>query len=141
MKSVLTFGMLAVVLTTGAAFAGAPTAAQKAEFKSVCVGISGDESLCTCKADAAMKLIDERMMTYVIAGMKGAGFHPVFHYVPLHLSPAGQRFARTHGELPHTEALSERLVRLPMWPGLEPHMDAVIEAARRLIVEACEAVA
>lgn len=76
MKSVLTFGMLALVLTTGAAFAGAPTAAQKAEFKSVCVGISGDESLCTCKADAAMKLIDERMMTYVIAGMKGAGNAP-----------------------------------------------------------------
>jgi len=61
---------------TGAALAGAPTSAQKAEFTKVCVGISQDQALCTCKADAAMKLIDERMMTYVIAGMKGAGNAP-----------------------------------------------------------------
>jgi len=61
---------------TGTALAGAPTAAQKAEFTKVCVGISQDNALCTCKADAAMKLIDERMMGYVIAGMKGAGNAP-----------------------------------------------------------------
>jgi len=75
-KSFLTVGVLALALTAGPAFAGAPTAAQKSEFKSVCLGISGDETLCTCKADAAMKLIDERMMGYVIAGMKGAGNAP-----------------------------------------------------------------
>jgi len=61
---------------TGTALAGAPTSAQKTEFTKVCVGISQDQALCTCKADAAMKLIDERMMTYVIAGMKGAGNAP-----------------------------------------------------------------
>jgi hypothetical protein len=49
----------------------APTAAQKAEFYAVCVGISDNVELCTCKADAAMTLIDERMMGFVIAGMKG----------------------------------------------------------------------
>lgn len=76
MKSFLSLGVLALAMIAGPALAGAPTAAQKAEFKSVCVGISGDEGLCTCKADAAMKLIDERMMTYVIAGMKGAGNAP-----------------------------------------------------------------
>jgi dTDP-4-amino-4,6-dideoxygalactose transaminase len=57
--------------------------------------------------------------------------------VPLHQSPAGQRFARTHGELPHTEALSERLVRLPLWVGLEPEMDRVIGHVRRLLGELC----
>lgn len=56
--------------------ASAPTSAQKAEFYKVCVGIAQDETLCTCKADAAMKLIDDKMMTYVIAGMKGAGNAP-----------------------------------------------------------------
>jgi dTDP-4-amino-4,6-dideoxygalactose transaminase len=72
-----------------------------------------------------------------IAAMKAEGLMPVFHYVPLHQSPAGQRFARTHGELPHTEALSERLVRLPLWVGLEPEMDRVIGHVRRLLGELC----
>lgn len=42
----------------------------------------------------------------------------VFHYVPLHTSPAGQRYARTHGNLDVTNRQSERLVRLPLWLGL-----------------------
>ena len=42
----------------------------------------------------------------------------VFHYVPLHSSPAGMRFGRAHGELALTTSLSERLIRLPMWVGL-----------------------
>jgi dTDP-4-amino-4,6-dideoxygalactose transaminase len=42
----------------------------------------------------------------------------VFHYVPLHSSPAGLRFGRAHGELSLTTSLSQRLIRLPMWFGL-----------------------
>ena len=42
----------------------------------------------------------------------------VFHYVPLHSSPAGMRFGRAHGQLALTTSLSERLIRLPMWVGL-----------------------
>lgn len=42
----------------------------------------------------------------------------VFHYVPLHSSPAGMRFGRCYGELSLTTSLSQRLVRLPLWPGL-----------------------
>jgi dTDP-4-amino-4,6-dideoxygalactose transaminase len=42
----------------------------------------------------------------------------VFHYIPLHSSPAGVRFGRAHGDLPLTASLSQRLIRLPMWPGL-----------------------
>ena len=49
----------------------APTAAQKDEFYAVCMGIAQDEALCSCKADAAMTLIDERFMGVVIASMKG----------------------------------------------------------------------
>jgi dTDP-4-amino-4,6-dideoxygalactose transaminase len=50
--------------------------------------------------------------------LKNAGIHSVFHYVPLHSSPAGMRFGRAHGELLLTTSLSERLIRLPMWLGL-----------------------
>jgi dTDP-4-amino-4,6-dideoxygalactose transaminase len=42
----------------------------------------------------------------------------VFHYVPLHSSPAGIRLGRAHGDLSLTASLSQRLIRLPMWPGL-----------------------
>jgi dTDP-4-amino-4,6-dideoxygalactose transaminase len=43
----------------------------------------------------------------------------VFHYVPLHSSPAGQRHGRAVGTLEQTDAASDRLVRLPLWVGME----------------------
>lgn len=46
------------------------------------------------------------------------GVHAVFHYVPLHSSPAGQQFGRFHGEDRYTTKESERLLRLPMYYGL-----------------------
>lgn len=42
----------------------------------------------------------------------------LFHYVPLHDSPAGRKYGRVHGELKVTNDLSERLVRLPLWVGI-----------------------
>lgn len=42
----------------------------------------------------------------------------VFHYVPLHSSPAGKKYGRAHGDLQVTERQAERLVRLPLWVGL-----------------------
>ncbi|WP_253734455.1 dTDP-4-amino-4,6-dideoxygalactose transaminase [Methylomonas sp. ZR1] len=42
----------------------------------------------------------------------------VFHYVPLHSSPAGERYGRVHGELDVTNSRSEKLIRLPLWVGL-----------------------
>ena len=63
-------GLALVALMTVPAHA-APTSEQKAEFHAVCMGIAQDDTLCGCKADAAMTLIDERMMGYIIAGMKG----------------------------------------------------------------------
>lgn len=59
--------------------------------------------------------IDRHM---VLSRLKDNGVASVFHYVPLHPSPAGQRFGRAHGELALTTELSERLIRLPMWVGL-----------------------
>ena len=53
----------------------------------------------------------------------------VFHYAPLHLSDAGKRFGRAHGELPVTESVSDRLVRLPLWVDMtDEHVERVIEA-------------
>ena len=54
----------------------------------------------------------------VLNELKRNGIYSVFHYVPLHSSPAGQRYGRVHGALDATVRQSERLVRLPMWVGL-----------------------
>ena len=62
---------LPVLALATPAFAAAPTAAQKQEFFEVCMGISQNQQLCACKADAAMTLIDQRFMGVVIASMKG----------------------------------------------------------------------
>lgn len=42
----------------------------------------------------------------------------LFHYVPLHDSPAGRKYARPHGDLAVTESMAARLVRLPLWVGI-----------------------
>lgn len=63
------------------------------------------------------KDIEER--TALIAYLKDKGIHAVFHYVPLHTAPAGLKFGRFHGEDRYTTRESERLLRLPMYYGLE----------------------
>lgn len=62
------------------------------------------------------KDIDER--TELIAFLKSREVHSVFHYIPLHSAPAGQKYARFHGEDKFTTRESERLTRLPMYYGL-----------------------
>lgn len=67
--------------------------------------------------------------TRFISAMKQAGIGTVFHYIPLHSSPAGLRFSRSNGSLDVTANMSERLVRLPLWVGLGTQIDRVLSAA------------
>jgi dTDP-4-amino-4,6-dideoxygalactose transaminase len=60
-----------------------------------------------------------------------------FHYIPLHLAPAGRRFGRACGELPCTNNAAERLLRLPLWGGMSDAdidftIGAVLERAAEL---------
>jgi dTDP-4-amino-4,6-dideoxygalactose transaminase len=71
--------------------------------------------------------------TRFIDQMRQHDIATVFHYVPLHRSPAGQRYGRAHGELPVTEDLADRLVRLPLWVGLDEHIETVISTATAAI--------
>lgn len=50
----------------------------------------------------------------------------VFHYIPLHSSPAGIKYGRQHGSLEITNRISETLVRLPLWVGVEEFQDLII---------------
>ena len=61
-----------------------------------------------------------------IAAMKRENVHPVFHYVPLHDAPAGRLLARVSGELAVTEQVAPRLLRLPLWIGLDTAMQGQV---------------
>jgi dTDP-4-amino-4,6-dideoxygalactose transaminase len=90
-----------------------------------------------CRHNAHMYqllLPDLEKRTAFIATLKAQGIGCVFHYVPLHSAPAGRHHGRAAGELPHTLELSDRLVRLPLWVGLEAHQDEVI----RRVIEAAQ---
>lgn len=63
------------------------------------------------------KNFDER--TALIGHLKSDDIYAVFHYVPLHSAPAGLRFSRFHGADVFTTKESERLVRLPIWYGMD----------------------
>jgi dTDP-4-amino-4,6-dideoxygalactose transaminase len=57
--------------------------------------------------------------TRLIDRLKAKGISALFHYVPLHSSPAGRRFGRVAGTMQNTDSLSSRLLRLPLWLGMD----------------------
>jgi len=74
-----------------------------------------------CRHNAHMYYIvlpTAEQRTRLIARLEAHGISAVFHYVPLHSSPAGRRFGRAAGAMPNTDQLSSRLLRLPLWLGL-----------------------
>jgi dTDP-4-amino-4,6-dideoxygalactose transaminase len=73
-------------------------------------------------------LPDARARDDLMAHLKKHGIATVFHYVPLHSSPMGQRFGYRDGDLPVTEDLSGRLLRLPFYHEMsEEEQGRVIE--------------
>jgi len=71
--------------------------------------------------------------TEFIAALKQVGVNSVFHYVPLHSSPAGRQYGRCCGDMNVTDSLSERLVRLPLWLGMEDQQSEIIQACLALL--------
>ncbi len=75
-----------------------------------------------CTHNAHMFYIKARDLeerTALIEYLKEKDIQAVFHYIPLHSAPAGERFGRFHGEDVYTTRESERLLRLPMFYGLK----------------------
>jgi dTDP-4-amino-4,6-dideoxygalactose transaminase len=71
--------------------------------------------------------------TQFIDVLKQHGVGAVFHYVPLHSSPAGKRFGRAVGGMGVTDDISDRLVRMPLWVGLEDSLEEVFRAAEHAL--------
>ena len=75
-----------------------------------------------CKHNAHMfyiKAKDLEERTKLMKFLKENGIATVFHYIPLHTSPAGLKYGRFHGEDVYATKESERLLRLPMFYGLK----------------------
>jgi len=64
-----------------------------------------------------------------IRNMKANDISTVFHYVPLHSAPYGQKCSRTSGDMTVTDDLAARLVRLPLWIGVEHQQDYILDMA------------
>lgn len=85
-----------------------------------------------CKHNAHMfyfKAKDLEERTKLLSFLKTKGILAVFHYIPLHTAPAGIKLGEFRGEDKYTTKESERLVRLPMYYGLDKNdIDCVIRA-------------
>jgi dTDP-4-amino-4,6-dideoxygalactose transaminase len=76
---------------------------------------------------ALLSGLEER--TRVLQELNDGGVSAVFHYVPLHASTGGRRYGRVHGSLATTEDVADRLVRLPLWSGInESQILQVVES-------------
>ena len=85
-----------------------------------------------CQHNAHMYYIilaESGLRADLIRFLKCKGISSIIHYVPLHNSPGGKLFGRCHGELTVTEEVSESILRLPLWIGMEiSHIERVVMA-------------
>lgn len=92
-----------------------------------------------CRHNAHMYYVllsPEQDRQAVLEELNRNGINAVFHYVPLHSSPAGQRYGRAQGELPVTTSLSEQLIRLPLYVGLtEEQQEEVVGVLERALTK------
>jgi dTDP-4-amino-4,6-dideoxygalactose transaminase len=78
-------------------------------------------------------LPDTDTRSALIRVLKDNGFQAVFHYIPLHSSPAGQKFGRVGSTMAVTDSISGRLLRLPMWIGLNK-IDEIVDVISKHLV-------
>jgi dTDP-4-amino-4,6-dideoxygalactose transaminase len=73
-----------------------------------------------------MLLADQALRDRLLQHLNAAGINAVFHYVPLHSSPMGRRLGYAPSDLPITESVSRRLVRLPCFFSLTDEQQSVV---------------
>jgi len=81
-----------------------------------------------------LRLPEHLPQAEVLADLRARGVAALFHYVPLHSSPAGRRLGRVAGAMTVTDAVSGSLIRLPLWVGLRDRdVDFVIEQLTEVV--------
>jgi dTDP-4-amino-4,6-dideoxygalactose transaminase len=77
----------------------------------------------------------EKMRNFVMDTLKKNKISTVFHYVPLHSSPLGLKLGNRKEDLPVTEDLNVRLLRLPMFAGLtSEQIQSVTEKIQKILL-------
>lgn len=75
-----------------------------------------------------IKVKDIAQRDNMLSYLKDNGIGAVFHYIPLHTSPAGKKYGEFFGEDKYTTKESERLIRLPLWYGMsDDNITEVVE--------------
>lgn len=69
---------------------------------------------------------DQERRDAFLAYLRAAGVIGTFHYIPLHSSPAGQKFGRPVGSFAKTDSFAGRLARLPLWPGMTDEQVGIV---------------
>ena len=72
----------------------------------------------------------------VISELRAKGIQAIFHYVPLHDSPAGRRFGRAVGCMDGTRRAGDCLIRLPLWCGMSDEPERVVAALTEALTAA-----
>jgi dTDP-4-amino-4,6-dideoxygalactose transaminase len=91
-----------------------------------------------CEHNAHMYYIllpDTQIRMRLIDHLKSKGIHSVFHYVPLHSSDMGRRVGRVAGGMERTDDLSARLLRLPIWLGVEIYQAEIVAEIRKTLLK------
>ena len=73
----------------------------------------------------------DKFITYMKERLIGT----TFHYVPLHNSNYAKIHTRNGTSLVTTEDMASRIVRLPIWPGLDVHVDYIVEQTNNFFKE------
>jgi dTDP-4-amino-4,6-dideoxygalactose transaminase len=83
---------------------------------------------------------DLEVRSQILSELKQHGVQGTFHYVPLHSAPAGRKYGRVSGDLGNTEALSDRIVRLPLYVGMtESDVDRIVAIVSSVLDDNFEA--
>lgn len=85
-----------------------------------------------CKHNAHMfymLLPDLEKRSRFIQQLREHDVQAVFHYIPLHSAPHGLKSGRAHGDMAVTDRVSDTLVRMPLWVGLDDQLDRVLAVA------------
>lgn len=79
---------------------------------------------------------DKKTRTELLSHLQKNGVYAVFHYIPLDDSPAGQKYGKTYVPLPVTHDVSARIVRFPIWVGLqESDMDRIVRCTEEFFTK------
>ena len=79
-------------------------------------------------------LVEEADRDYCLAQLRKAGVEATTHFYPLHLSEMGKRLTFHRRELPVTEFIFQKLIRLPIYPGLkDDQVDYILDILHRIL--------